>query len=198
MAREMLSKILKKEELPKRSLLAKYKPAESWFIEEKIAYGIHGIEHETRVLIWQEILSIYLAKQGNKVNQEALRWAAVTHDTQRKDHFFDVDHGKRSAEWVKNNIFLDAQTLEAVAYLNYNHVPEDYLIPKMPLELLILKDADALDRARLDDLNPLKLRNPITKKLIRPAEELCDKTMKFHTFDEIIEQAVKMNLVLNQ
>jgi hypothetical protein len=199
MAREIIFRFCKKEELPTRSLLQKYRPEKSWFLKQEMVNSIHGIGHETRVLVWQEILSRYVINSENMVDQEALRWSAVTHDTQRKNHYTDYEHGIRSAQWVKEEMksVIAEKSLDEVYYLNQNHVPEDLLIKEIKPELLILKDADALDRLRIaNDLNPLKLRLPITEKLIKKARLFCERTRNLQNFDQIIDEAVRINLVL--
>ncbi len=199
MTREIIFRFCKKEELPKRSLLKQYQPEKSWFLKRDMVDSIHGIGHETRVLVWQEILSRYLINKGEIIDTEALRWSAVTHDTQRKDHYIDYEHGKRSAQWVKKemNSIIREESLEKVYYLNENHVPEDMLIAKKRPELFILKDADALDRVRIaNELNPLKLRLPITEKLIKKARLFYERTRDAQNFNQIIDEAVRINLVL--
>ena len=50
--------------LPLKSLFENYRPQEKWFLRPLSIKGIHGMSHETRVMIWQEILSRLLINDG--------------------------------------------------------------------------------------------------------------------------------------
>src|SRR5437588_1751446 len=76
---------LLEDNLPPRSFFEPYRPLRHWFLRPDESGNIHGISHEARVLIWQEILARLLIKEGISLDQEALCWAAATHDTQRQD-----------------------------------------------------------------------------------------------------------------
>jgi hypothetical protein len=154
-----------------RYLLAQYSPKEEWFLRPK---GIHGTDHSLRVFILQEVLAQLLIKEGLKLNNEALRWAAITHDTQRKNDDFDPWHGERAAHWVKENLVshIPQQSLEMVMYLNTWHNIDDKFIPDITIELAILKDADALDRVRMDDLDPNLLRHEASRTLLVEVAQL--------------------------
>ncbi|HEY7414246.1 MAG TPA: hypothetical protein VH593_03570 [Ktedonobacteraceae bacterium] len=111
--------------LPSRSLLEQYRPHNEWFLKPDKIGSIHGINHEARVLVWQELLARLLLKVGKTLDQEALRWAAATHDTQRVDDGVDPQHGERAATWVQQKLqdTILANSLETVIYLNRWHVP---------------------------------------------------------------------------
>ena len=57
----------------------------------------------------------------------------------------------------------------------------DRAIARLSLELVILKDADALDRARLGDLDASRLRLARAQRLIEPAERLEEATNRYGT-----------------
>src|SRR5215831_15152017 len=92
------------ENVPSRSLLDRYRPQNAWFLKPEKIGEIHGINHEARVLVWQELLARLLMKDGVVLDQEALRWAAATHDTQRIDDGIDFPHGRRAAAWVQEHL----------------------------------------------------------------------------------------------
>ena len=191
-------KYLLRNEIPKESLFREYEPQESWYSKKEIISGLHGTKHEARVMVWQEILSRLLIKKGEKLNQEALRWAAVTHDTQRIEDGFDYLHGERSAKWVEKNmkLLVSAETLKTIIYINKWHVPNDSHAPQMTPELAVFKDADALDRVRIEDLNPDMLRYQISKKLlVKAAEDLYRLSKDKSSYSEVIKTAVKLGLV---
>jgi hypothetical protein len=65
-----------------------------------------------------------------------------------------------------------ALDLGLVAELCRWHETPDDEIERLSLELVILKDADALDRCRLGDLDPERLRLSRARRLVGPAERL--------------------------
>ncbi|MBO0778961.1 MAG: hypothetical protein J2P37_09070 [Ktedonobacteraceae bacterium] len=190
--------------MPPRSLFERYRPPEHWFFRRDDIGGIHGIDHEARVLIWQELLARLLIKDGMLLDQEALRWAAATHDTQRHADGADIEHGERAAAWVKHRLshLIPAGTLSLVAYLNTWHVPPDQFAPSPPPELAVFKDADSLDRVRLYDLDPAYLRcapsqllTPLAQALFEKSEEKRDQE-GYPIFDCVLAAAVDLGLII--
>lgn len=183
------------------SLIREYQPQESWLRHDST---IHGIGHLTRVFILQELISNQLVRDGEILNQQALRWAAISHDVGRVDDGLDPQHGRRSAQWMHENLreAMSPETLDIATYIVRWHVPNDWEAPKMTLELQILKDADALDRVRLDDLDPAFLRTNPSQELIDIAQQLCDLSLTENipkeTFDSVLTAARKLNLVTHQ
>jgi uncharacterized protein len=125
-------------------------------------------------LVWQELLARLVLADGQALDldQEALRWAAAVHDTQRIADGLDLPHGRRAAAWVKRKRTLrnalPARTLHTLVYLCEWHVPPDDAVPTMTPELAVFKDADGLDRVRLSDLNLMYLRWDYSRKLLAP------------------------------
>lgn len=193
------------EKLPSRSLFEQYRPLDQWFLRPDEIGNIHGINHEARVMIWQEILARLLIKDGMTLDQEALRWAAATHDTQRIADGTDFPHGERAAAWVERELKhrISERSLETVIYLNTWHVPPDSSAPAMTPELAVFKDADSLDRVRLYDLDPEFLRCDYSKILLQHlAQALLEQSEEkqqqedFGLFDCVIEAAVDLGLIL--
>jgi hypothetical protein len=142
-------------------LFDRYRPQPGWYRHNP--YGIHGLGHAARVLIWAEQVAEALQAEGTPVEMEVVRWAAAVHDVGRIDDGRDRGHGERSALWVLENAAQFAPALipsqvERVAYLCTWHVPDDTKAPAFTPELTCLKDADALDRVRIFDLDVRRLR----------------------------------------
>ncbi len=133
-----------------------------------------------RVLVLQELIADSLVKEGINLDREALRWAAGLHDLGRIDDGIDPDHGKRGGEWIANSLkgTIPSDIFETVIYLVTWHNISDDQIPKMTDEMAVLKDADALDRIRINDLDPTRLRFEISKSLIAVSQRL-------HVHDQI-------------
>jgi hypothetical protein len=187
-----------KEPLPIPKL-NKYKPHESWFKRSEILPDTHGVGHAARVLILAELLAQILQNQGYSLNREILRWAAVTHDTQRENDIDDEIHGEAAAAWVMGNNSPVPDDLKiAVADLNKLHAPPDFA--DMSVELIVLKEADALDRVRdPQHFDPRFLRLSQSMTLIPIAQELYrQSTMNPNygngkSFDCVLEAANNLN-----
>jgi len=154
--------------------LRAYLPDEAWFRHNP--RGIHGVAHVTRVLVWAATITAHLGRP-DAVRYRELLWAAATHDIGRHDDGIDPGHGRRSAAWVESHL-LEARPgaagvdLDVVAELCAWHEVPDRRIERLSLELLILKDADGLDRVRLGDLDPERLRLQAARRLVPDAERL--------------------------
>lgn len=178
------------------SALLPYLPDESWFRFNR--RGIHGAPHTTRVLVWANAIGEALAAPA-AIRREELRWAAALHDVGRVDDGKDPGHGARSAEWVLANLpTLRPETaaldLPFVSELCRWHETPDTHIERLSLEILILKDADALDRARLRDLDPSRLRFTCSLALIEPAARLERATDRYGTITgrDVLEAAHRL------
>lgn len=149
-------------------------------------YGIHGINHTKRVLILCDKLA-----ELNELSPEdgkMLMVSALWHDIGRINDFFDYHHGISSfAKAIKIRLYpyddLTESELEIVRYIVENHPIDDtngienianYSVDRdLATKLYFLfKDADALDRLRIGDLNPNYLRNQYSRRLIGYASEL--------------------------
>lgn len=159
--------------------LLPYLPDPRWFAHNPS--GIHGVAHVARVQVWAERLAGEVAGPG-ALRLPELRWAAACHDLGRHDDGIDRGHGERSAAWVVANLAAARPELTAnvdlafVAELCRWHQPKDRDAARMTVELMILKDADGLDRARLGDLDPDRLRLGRSRGFVAAAERLYDAT----------------------
>ncbi|MDM5306821.1 HD domain-containing protein [Peribacillus frigoritolerans] len=135
------------------------------FMEENVEFWLpdsewHTNAHSARVLL----LALLIGHQKGLSDEELekLGMAAVFHDSRRLDDGIDKGHGSRAAEYYKDycreqDLRFDVNTY----YITYYHDQDDSLgleeISKSPnlsergiLLYQIFKDADALDRFRLD------------------------------------------------
>jgi len=152
-------------------LIRKFETRSSWLSHDS---ELHGVDHMARVFIVQELICDRLEQQGVAVNREVVRWAAATHDVGRIDDGIDLEHGKRSAQWIRKNLNdqMTPELLDMVTYIVHWHVPHDSEAPVMTTELKVLKDADGLDRVRLGDLDTRYLRTDASKGLVGLADDL--------------------------
>lgn len=187
--------------IPKR-LLYEFETQEAWLMHDSL---LHGVPHMTRVFILQELICDQLEEQGIAVNRDATRWAASVHDVGRLDDGTDLEHGLRSAEWMRQNQpeSMSAETADIATYIVHWHVPHDIEAPVMTTELKVLKDADGLDRVRLGDLDESYLRTDAAKNLVRTARQLSDASLpsqpgERESFDTVVDAAIKLGLVSAQ
>lgn len=197
-------------DLPHASFFEKYRTKEEWFARK--SHGDHGVDHSTRVLVFSELISRLIQKQGNEVKyDEETRWAASTHDTRRIGEGFGWNHGQYSAEWILEkyaDVIPEQESsltvnVETVAYLNRWHEPDDHRAPEMTLELKILKDSDALDRVRVGMLNKDFLRTKQSQGMVEIAYGLYALSYELQSeegmngYDAVINAAVMMGIINN-
>lgn len=113
------------------------------FYQENNCFGIHGIRHQFRVslYIWIIIQYYNVNIASNDVIQ--LLQASLYHDILRKNDNADLNHGKKSAIWIKKKYSnINSEIVNAIS--NHNINAETNTIYDV-----LLKTADALDRYRL-------------------------------------------------
>ena len=134
-------------------------------------FGDHGVGHAKRVLY----LAMKLAeKHGLSDNdKKVLALACCYHDIGRWNDWTDDEHGKKSAEkFLKLKLNkkhgLSNGELEIVLDLIVFHSLDDEMWEREKGRLMyqILKDADALDRLRFNDLDEKYLRLPESREMI--------------------------------
>jgi len=176
-------------ELEKAGIIKLYESYSS-LLEDKYfhnPYGIHGLSHTRRVLLLSLILS--WLENLNAADTELLGRAALCHDMGRCNDNFDPQHGRASYQKAisLHLITLSSEEQEILRFIIENHCISDrqamaltdqYQV-KDKERLLILykvfKDADGLDRIRINDLNISKLRTPSAPKLLLVARELLEQ-----------------------
>lgn len=124
----------------------------------------------------------------------------MAHDVGRVDDGLDVEHGRRSAHWIKENLSdeMPPELLDMIMYIVHWHVPSDNEAPVMTTELQVLKDADALDRVRLGDLDSRYLRTDTAPSLINTAESLYQTYLEYETgnaFESVVKAAQKIGII---
>lgn len=180
-------------------LLLGYETQQDWLRHDSL---IHGVGHMSRVFILQELICDQLEQQGAVVDRQATRWAASVHDVGRVDDGIDPDHGRRSAEWMNRNVpaGISPETIDRATYAVHWHVPSDDAAPVMTTELKVLKDADALDRVRLGDLNVSYLRTEAAKGMVDVAQQLYEASVSVdldegESFLSVLAAAIQLGLV---
>jgi hypothetical protein len=152
------------------------------------AEGIHGVSHTRRVLL----LSLILSGMENltESDRDLLCQVAIFHDIGRTNDNFDPEHGRQSYQKIQhNNLFkAEGQKQEMLRFIIENHCISDvqarHLLNNYQVNdrehlfnlYQVFKDADGLDRIRINDLDIKQLRTPSAHKLLLVARELLDDT----------------------
>jgi HD superfamily phosphodiesterase len=140
---------------------------EAWFVREPL--GIHGIGHVTRVRT--HALALAREMGADSVTTRAIERACAWHDIGRVNDDVDPSHGQRSVGRTVQLGLHEGEPIEVVRCALFAvrwHSVED----RAGLEAAraapdpdtaefvfsILKDADGLDRVRINDLDPRHLR----------------------------------------
>lgn len=136
-------------------------------------HGDHGVMHTYRVMR----LARELSQQYNLSSHEdqILMCACCYHDIGRKNDYEDFEHGRDSVlVCEEKNLFrkfylFPSQIEWAKTLIIYHAIPDSqFCTTNDRLQLLynIIKDADAIDRLRFDDLDKSFLRLPESHGLI--------------------------------
>ena len=145
---------------------------------------IHGPDHIERVIFFVHLLAFY-----NKLDfydLDVLRNAASLHDTRRRDDSYDPAHGPRAAVESIGYSYARVEDKKILQAVIAAHSPEDEAMDKIINNFIgpeddfdrakylaeLFKDADALDRVRINRLDPKYLRNSYSKDLVDLAYDL--------------------------
>jgi len=160
----------------------------TWFIRPNgfdASRTIHGVAHTTRV--WMHAMALADLLGFEQWQREALERAAMWHDIGRTHDGADYYHGAKSAgRAVGLGLHLDPAldelvletTLFAVTHHSGSEEHAQLAAAWLPEPIggwdvfRVLKDADALDRVRLGDLNPSFLRFDASHERLGLAWEL--------------------------
>jgi len=143
-------------------------------------YGIHGILHTKRVYLLAGILSDL--NSLDSISKKILLTSALWHDIGRINDGVDDLHGYRSFEKVIKHKLHSKESLSVKELATIQFIIENHPLPdteglknvscynidanKAVQLYFIFKDADALDRWRIGDLNINFLRNKHSKTLL--------------------------------
>lgn len=147
---------------------------------------IHGIGH-----LYRTMIACALIGQLTERPREALLafCGAYIHDLGRTNDGVDPSHGANSVRlhfarymplWTKYDLTQLEQ--EWVKQAVVQHASREYMHRGDPgyAVMAILKDADALDRCRIGDLNPDWLRFPESRRLVKAIAHLYCKNPRFN------------------
>lgn len=139
---------------------------------------LHGAAHVNRVIFH----AIQIARLHSMTAYLPEIWAAAyLHDLSRRHDGICRDHGQWAVE-EQMPVYVDFFLRGGVQSVRLALIEEavrihcqEIEVPENPVAV-VLKDADALDRVRLGDLNPKRLRLKHTPALISKAEDLLEIT----------------------
>jgi hypothetical protein len=149
-------------------------------------HGItHGLAHVGRVMIH----ALRLVEATGFAEETPRLWASVyLHDIARRGDGWEPGHGPRAArrleslpevvELFRTGGVLDSD-LPAIREAVTRHSRGEAIVGEAHVRLIeLLKDADALDRVRIDDLDPAYLRTPAARTMVDFAERLYRETRR--------------------
>lgn len=149
--------------------------------------NIHGKDHIERVIFFTHLLAFHY--DLNKEDTDVLRNAASLHDTKRENDGWDRYHGHRAARESIGYSYADRADDKIIQAVIAAHSSDDTVMDETIREFIgedddferakrltkLFKDADGLDRVRINHLDPDFLRNDFSKDLVDLAYELYDK-----------------------
>lgn len=145
---------------------------------------IHGVTHIERVLLFGALIA--MGNNCNRADTELLLTACSYHDIGRIDDSKDDEHGHRSSDMLTDIIVLPSEDMAIVRAAIHAHSPNDEHMAEIITSYGIqdtdrafriakmLKDADALDRVRVMDLDTKYLRFDCSKEYDNFAESLYE------------------------
>ena len=174
------------ERLDENTLHRSFLRSDAYAVYEKMMdcldYGVlfesrvHGVGHIERTLLLGALIAA--GEKLNAADAELLMEACAYHDTGRVSDGFDPAHGKRSAEKLKaitgrTGKEADIQramiTLHSIPKKHREEVFAGYGIrdtERAGRLTDMLKDADGLDRVRINDLDPKFMRTQTARELV--------------------------------
>lgn len=199
------------EDFPSRSEFLSFEPADGLFQYGKDGY--HGKNHAGRALLLGLLLSKILQKKNPtaQINQPVIGFCLALHDTHRKEVSDDPDHGIRAADWYESSDGIIPEEIKphVLTIMRIHDVPTSDLLPEQQtLELQVVKDADKLERVRLNGntvsqherLDPNRLFfQTLSPNMIPIAKELFQKTQsKEEAFASIADAAITLGILKNE
>ena len=153
----------------------------------------HGIGHIERTMFFGAMIA--MNEKLSEVDTRDILLCCSYHDIGRVDDRYDLEHGRKSAEKIRDGEKLRSLFAEpeaAMAAIHSHSIPDGeaedapliYNVKKLDKSALYtacLKDADNIDRVRLYDLDESFLRFPKTREMVPLAWWLLDAFLKRHT-----------------
>ena len=135
-----------------------YVPERKEYTHENLSKGIHGQRHAFRVAFYSKLIS-----EVTSTPFHLLALAAKYHDVRRKTDKLDRGHGQRGADYFLKKVQIGAINLlepgdaqRVYNMIKYHEIDLKNLSDsdeKYRSDIISFKAADALDRARLPNLN---------------------------------------------
>ena len=201
-----------------------FQPEQLNFISELVKKGIqeklytntkdfkHDLKHIERVLTYVQWILNEKKKNGEVIeNQELLFYATLYHDIGKTIGASNKEHGKVGSQEVYKYLedALDEKSIKIVSSLIKTHASEDDRVEfsedfseeeKKRIQELsdILKDADALDRNRLNYPAPMgvcdvnKLRTQEARKILKFSDQFLEEYNKAIIFAKEKESGTKI------
>lgn len=145
---------------------------------------IHGQGHIERVIFYCFVLSWKYDLDND--DTDIMKYAASLHDTKRENDGWDTDHGKRAAEESIGYAHIKKEDIPILQAIIAAHSDDDgyiediiraYEVRDFDRALFLaklFKDADGLDRVRINRLDPKYLRNDFSNELVDFAYDLYE------------------------
>lgn len=148
---------------------------------------IHGQDHIERVIFFAHLLAFHY--KLDQRDTDVLRNAASLHDTKRINDGWDTEHGHRAALESISYSYADKADDRVIQAVIAAHSTDDKIMDETIREFIkdtddfertkrlakLFKDADGLDRVRINHLDPAYLRNDFSKDLVDFAYDLYDR-----------------------
>lgn len=148
---------------------------------------IHGPDHIERVIFFAHLLAFHY--KLDQRDTDVLRNAASLHDTKRVNDGWDTEHGHRAALESISYSYADKADDNVIQAVIAAHSTDDKIMDETIREFIkdgddfertkrlakLFKDADGLDRVRINHLDPAYLRNDFSKDLVDFAYDLYDR-----------------------
>ena len=153
----------------------------------------HGVGHIERTMLFGAMIA--RNERLSETDTRDVLLCCSYHDIGRIDDRYDLEHGKRSAEKIRESEDLRSlfsYPAEAMAAIHSHAVPDgetagiaDIYEVKDPEKYALLtaclKDADNIDRVRIYDLDESFLRFEGTRKMVPLAWWVLDEYLRTHT-----------------
>ena len=145
---------------------------------------VHGQGHIERVILFSMLLAWYYELDND--DTDLMRYAASLHDICRENDGYDTEHGRRAADICQKYAKIKQSDIPLLKAIITSHSTDDSLMEEVIKSYEIkdfdralflaklFKDADGLDRVRINRLDDKYLRNDFSKNSVGFAYELFE------------------------